>query len=369
MSTTFIYTKHIVRLCTAFLASLFLLAACQNRPTWQEQYDLGMRYLTESNYEEAVLAFTAAIEIDPNHVDSYVYLIQAQLASGDIEGAEETRKRGYKTTHSELFQYVIDNYTTFLIYVRSLPFEKRATFIDYSKLSSEEQTLIRQSISMLQSEEYEALRELLFNSFLPWQICTEIDGYRIEIDIIRHLDEFAKYLWYREGEGQEHNTFCCIEIRPQNGTGYAYTYLGGIDRQTDMNGDYITDTPFMQETYQVGKCEDGQYNGDWMGKEYNEYITYSFSRDLSGWIPVENSTKGKSIRTGQIKDYTITVNTLRQELELASIWGISNTETIYENGRITSYKINGEETTYPSSMSDEYLIAHFDDVLIRLRYW
>lgn len=33
--------------------------------SWQEQYDLGVRYLSEGNYEEAILAFTAAIEIDP----------------------------------------------------------------------------------------------------------------------------------------------------------------------------------------------------------------------------------------------------------------------------------------------------------------
>lgn len=30
--------------------------------TWQEQYDLGLRYLSEGNYEEAIIAFTAAIE-------------------------------------------------------------------------------------------------------------------------------------------------------------------------------------------------------------------------------------------------------------------------------------------------------------------
>ena len=32
---------------------------------WQEQYDLGVRYLSDGNYEDAIIAFTAAIEIDP----------------------------------------------------------------------------------------------------------------------------------------------------------------------------------------------------------------------------------------------------------------------------------------------------------------
>lgn len=39
---------------------------------WQEQYDLGVQYLSEGNYEEAILAFTAAIEIDPMQVPAYV---------------------------------------------------------------------------------------------------------------------------------------------------------------------------------------------------------------------------------------------------------------------------------------------------------
>ena len=365
---TGIFKKYIsVAVC---LYLLLVLAACQKQSVWQEQYDLGMRYLSESNYEEAILAFTAAIEIDPNYIDSYIYLIQAQLASGDIEGAEETRKKGYKTTHDEIFQYAVNEYTSLLIYIRNLPFEKRATYVDYRMLSSNEQTLIRQGISLLLSKKYESLQELLFNSSLPWQICTEIDGYKVEIDIIRNSDEFARYLWHREEDNKQNDAFLCMEIRPLNGTGYAYTYWSGMDQHTDMNGEYIADTPFEQETYQVCECVDGQYNGEWRGEEYNEYVNYSFSHSsMSEWINVENYSKNKSIRMGQIKDYIITVNTLQKETELTSVWGVSNSEMVYENGKVVSYKSDGVEEEYPYSISDEYLIAHFDDALIRLRYW
>ena len=60
----------------AFLLSLLLLlpvSACGTKgPTWQEQYDLGVKYLEEGSYGEAVLAFTAAIEIDPKRAPAYV---------------------------------------------------------------------------------------------------------------------------------------------------------------------------------------------------------------------------------------------------------------------------------------------------------
>lgn len=57
------------------ILSLILIAglcACGAK-TWQKQYDLGMRYLTEGSYEEAILAFTAAIEIDPKNADAYIW--------------------------------------------------------------------------------------------------------------------------------------------------------------------------------------------------------------------------------------------------------------------------------------------------------
>ena len=54
------------RIITLLLTVLLLpsLVACGAKNAWQEQYDLGMRYLNDGNYEEAIIAFTAAIEID-----------------------------------------------------------------------------------------------------------------------------------------------------------------------------------------------------------------------------------------------------------------------------------------------------------------
>ena len=53
--------------------------------TWQEQYNLGIRYLSEGNYEEAIIAFTAAIEIDPKRAEAYVGRGDAYIGSGETE--------------------------------------------------------------------------------------------------------------------------------------------------------------------------------------------------------------------------------------------------------------------------------------------
>ena len=65
-------------------------------PTWQEQYDLGLRYLEEGNYEEAILAFTAAIEIDPKRAPAYVGRGDAYVKSGETEENLTAAKMDYE---------------------------------------------------------------------------------------------------------------------------------------------------------------------------------------------------------------------------------------------------------------------------------
>ena len=70
------------------LTGIFLLLCACGQSTeaqWQEQYDLGVRYLSEGNYEEAIIAFTAAIEIDPKRPEGYTGRGDAYALSGDTE--------------------------------------------------------------------------------------------------------------------------------------------------------------------------------------------------------------------------------------------------------------------------------------------
>ena len=74
------------KICGLLLAICLVLAACGQGGKWQEQYDLGARYLSEGSYEEAIIAFTAAIEIDPKATDAYVGRGDAYMAlAADLE--------------------------------------------------------------------------------------------------------------------------------------------------------------------------------------------------------------------------------------------------------------------------------------------
>ena len=74
------------RICGLFLTLALVLGLCacgQKAPTWEEQYDLGVKYLSEGNYQEAIIAFTAAIEIDPKRAEAYVGRGDAYIGSGE----------------------------------------------------------------------------------------------------------------------------------------------------------------------------------------------------------------------------------------------------------------------------------------------
>ena len=79
-----------------FLLLLLGLTSCGKsmEAKWQEQYDLGMKYVPEGNYEEAVMAFTAAIEIDPKSADAYLALADIYEAQGDTESLQAILEQG-----------------------------------------------------------------------------------------------------------------------------------------------------------------------------------------------------------------------------------------------------------------------------------
>ena len=66
---------------------LFCMCACSqtSQLTWEEQYGLGIYYLSENKCAEAIDAFTEAISIDGRRPESYIARGKAHLFSGDAE--------------------------------------------------------------------------------------------------------------------------------------------------------------------------------------------------------------------------------------------------------------------------------------------
>lgn len=85
----------IKKLLLPLILSFALLCSCgQTNDSWQEQYDLGVKYLSEGNYEEAILAFEAAISIDPKRAEAYAGMAKAYMAMNNHDQAVESLQRG-----------------------------------------------------------------------------------------------------------------------------------------------------------------------------------------------------------------------------------------------------------------------------------
>lgn len=98
------------RACRIYLSFILILGLCacgqMEETTWQEQYDLGVRYLSEGNYEEAIVAFTAAIEIDPKRPEAYAKAAEAYEVLGDLDSARAILEQGYQATGDETLRSV-----------------------------------------------------------------------------------------------------------------------------------------------------------------------------------------------------------------------------------------------------------------------
>ncbi len=90
-------------LCILLVAVLVVSGGNSGRRL-QEQLRLGEKYLTELDYEQAIAAYRAAIEIDPRCEEAYLGLADVYVAKGQPEQAAAVLEAGYEETGSETLQ-------------------------------------------------------------------------------------------------------------------------------------------------------------------------------------------------------------------------------------------------------------------------
>lgn len=92
------------------LALSLTMIGCSKPPlTYDEQISLGDKYLSEGNYKEAILAFEAAIKIDPKNVPAYLGIADAYIALGDVPSAVAALQKGIDITNNAEIKLKLDN--------------------------------------------------------------------------------------------------------------------------------------------------------------------------------------------------------------------------------------------------------------------
>lgn len=102
--------RRTLAIVIAFALCILLITSCSTPPlTYDEQISLGNKYLSEGNYKEAILAFEAAIKIDPKKVLAYIGIADVFISSGDLDSAEAVLQKGIDMTDSEELKLKLDD--------------------------------------------------------------------------------------------------------------------------------------------------------------------------------------------------------------------------------------------------------------------
>ena len=87
----------IALIAAGLVAALVLIPTSAKAKKVEEQLNLGAKYLSELDYEQAIVAYEAVIKIDPKCEEAYLALADIYIATGDFEKAEEILKQAEET--------------------------------------------------------------------------------------------------------------------------------------------------------------------------------------------------------------------------------------------------------------------------------
>lgn len=107
--------KRLLLVLTALITALAAVSCAlpgedpdEDLLAWQENYDLGRKYLNEENYQKAIEAFQDAIYYDSENPKAYLAICETCIKAGDYETAISILEMGYQETQDEQFLTEID---------------------------------------------------------------------------------------------------------------------------------------------------------------------------------------------------------------------------------------------------------------------
>ena len=308
------------RLGFGLLLVLLLVGLCacgqSAEEKWQEQYDLGLRYLGEGNYEEAIVAFTAAIEIDPKRpeaftgrgdayfaqgdeqalqnaagdyeaalaldgqlIDLYGKLAEVCIALGDAQSALDVLTRGYELTGDGTLAERMEELTD--------PFLSQDDFVAYREFPQAAVDRLEAFTAAAESQDLGAV--------LDFCLANE----RGMAEVVAQTSPIYRYLVEREGEERIANFGDChtysvmgdykvnlwsytgndglhhwgLELHPREGTGY-YLYF------TRQSEGYTL-------TYLVGSCADWNWDGAYWSYTFEDVRWFTYGGGGEPYYEVE----------------------------------------------------------------------------------
>ena len=89
-------------------------AVISSQPASQSEVqllELARRYLSESNYEQAIIEFRRVLDIQPDNTEAYIGLAKAYIGVGDYDSAEDILRKGLDITGSDSIKALLEQIT------------------------------------------------------------------------------------------------------------------------------------------------------------------------------------------------------------------------------------------------------------------
>ena len=225
---------------------------------WQEQYDLGIRYLADGHYQEAVLAFTAAIKIDPKQADLYIGRAEAYLRTGETAETLASALADYEAA-LDINDGLVTGWLGLAdVYIRMGDYEKALEVLKDALAKTGNDAAIADKIAELESGNV-----------------SDAFGQRRRMstyDAAGNLIWYHTYTYDAQGRG--------ASITSYDGAG---NQTGHVDEEYDANGNQTTSYYYYTETGEVGRIE---YEYDAEGRRIS-----GTDYDLDGKITVLDATR------------------------------------------------------------------------------
>ena len=233
--------KKIISIILAFALLLGMTACTTTHRDWQEQYDLGMRYLEDGDYEQAVLAFSAAIEIDPNNPEAYMGRAEAYRGLGDLDKALKDYKRAKREAkNNDDFEDLLDELEELIEEKNQMltAFEndinnKTQAIKEYEAEIKEQDELISALEAAVEAERKQILKQ---NG-----IVLEYDGGAFKFPVAKYTRVSSEFGWRIHptlGYNKFHNG---IDLASPSGTAIYAAYSGTVVAATYSStmGNYV----------------------------------------------------------------------------------------------------------------------------------
>ena len=279
------------RLFLILTLCIVVLVGCSSKiDSWQENYDLGIRYLNEGNYAEAIIAFTTAIEIDEKNVVAYLGRAESYIGSGETAENLSYALKDYEKV-AELDETVSAAYLGMAdVYIRQGEYDKALEILENAPDSAKNDEVTAK------------IAELKSGSV------SDSSG---KIRKMSTYDASGNLMWYHEYSYNENGTQNSVSHHIADGTitktidilfdeqgneiqSYYYVsdsgLLGRITNEFDDKGQILKSCHYNYETDELEQYYINEYNAQ--GQEVKS-TEYSPEGEIWGYDLTEYTADGK----------------------------------------------------------------------------